>query len=543
MKRYAKWILVVVAAIAVLVVAAMAALPSLVDTPRVQALVATHASHALGRPVRFGSVSLSVFPLPAVDLRGLEVAEDPAFGTAPFLKLDTARLALRLRPLLAGRVEFGDLRLERPLLSLIQGVDGRWNVASLGAVSEPRAPRGAGRSTGAAGAGAVLGSRVKIAHGLVTYVARGVGAAARYRVEDVDLTLTPGGSLVLVEGSARVKPGDLALTVREGSLTLNVARSLLEAPVRARLSIDSKDVGDLVAVVAGPSPSLAGALKGTLAVAGTLGAPKASGDVELSGVKLTQTSPACPEPKRRTLTLPAIKVNAAWDDGRFAGRPLTTGLGHGTVTTNLTATLDRGLRVQLADLAIKTLPLEKVLVDFLCLGYAVSGPLDLTGALSLNPADLWHSLSGGGQLRIGPGKVVGPEALALLAGVVRVGGAISSLLSADLPAGLFASPLDFDSITGSYRITDGVVTTRDLLYTSRAMRVAVAGDYGLATGRMNLDLSVSHGRGEVRAKVTGTAASPSIRVAPPTILREVDPGKIERGLRDMLRRFRERGSN
>src|SRR2546426_9213767 len=36
----------------------------------------------------------------------------------------------------------------------------------------------------------------------------------------------------------------------------------------------------------------------------------------------------------------------------------------------------------------------------------------------------------------------------------------------------------------------------------------------LASGRMNLDMVVNHGRGEVTAKVTDTAASPSIRVAP-----------------------------
>jgi len=75
------------------------------------------------------------------------------------------------------------------------------------------------------------------------------------------------------------------------------------------------------------------------------------------------------------------------------------------------------------------------------------------------------------------------------------------------------------------------VKTRDLLYASRVMRVAVAGEYRLASGRMNLDMVVNHGRGEVTAKVTGTAASPSIRVAPTT-------KTLETGLRELLKRFR-----
>ena len=40
---------------------------------------------------------------------------------------------------------------------------------------------------------------------------------------------------------------------------------------------------------------------------------------------------------------------------------------------------------------------------------------------------------------------------------------------------------------------------------------------------------MKHGRGEIKAKVTGTSASPSVRVVPGTIL-GTDPGKIPGGL-------------
>ena len=52
-------------------------------------------------------------------------------------------------------------------------------------------------------------------------------------------------------------------------------------------------------------------------------------------------------------------------------------------------------------------------------------------------------------------------------------------------------------------------------------------------------MTVSHGRGELKAKVTGHASSPSIRVNPATILREVDRGgKIDKGLGDLLKKIR-----
>ena len=95
MRRLVTWGVIGLAALVVLVVVALAAVPYLVDTPRMQALLAASATQNLGRPVKFSAVSVSVLPLPAVVLKDLEVAEDPAFGRAPFLKLKQAEVRLR----------------------------------------------------------------------------------------------------------------------------------------------------------------------------------------------------------------------------------------------------------------------------------------------------------------------------------------------------------------------------------------------------------------------------------------------------------------
>jgi hypothetical protein len=232
-----------------------------------------------------------------------------------------------------------------------------------------------------------------------------------------------------------------------------------------------------------------------------------------------------------------VKLTLVYENGHLALRPAATGIGGGPVTSQVIATVE-GMHVQVRDLGIQKLPLEKVLVEFLCQGYAVSGPLDLKGALTFDGRDLWNTLGGSGQLRIGPGKVVGSQALALLGGITRIGGAFSALLAADLPSGLFSSPLDFESITGTYQIAKGVVTTRDLLYTSRAMKVAVAGDYALGSGRVNMQIVMNHGRGEIQASVTGSAASPSIRVNPAATVKGLDPGRAKSGLEDLLKKLR-----
>ena len=540
MSRALKWLVGVVAALVLVVVAALIAVPFLVDTPRVQALIASNASQALGRPVKFRSMSISVLPLPAVALHGLEIAEDPQFGTTPFVQLETGKVRLKLGPLLTGRVELGDIELKKPVITVVQAADGRMNISTLGTgAREPkpgeRPPRGGGGGTGAAGA---LASKISIDHGTVAYIAHAKGGVtSQYRVEDLDLTLTGGGPQIAFKSDFKVKPGDLAVKVADGQVALNGGKPLTDAQLRGVVTIDGKDIGDLAKNALGPTPVFGGALKGKLALSGTLGAPAVSGDIEVTKPSVTQGQPTCPEPKRRTLTLGTLKLNAGYRDQVLASRPLTTSLGEGTITGQLSLSLGPGMRTQISDLGIKAVPLEKVLVDYLCEGYAITGPLDLAGGATFSAQDLWHTLSGPGTLKIGHGKVVGRQALALLSGIVRVGGTVSALLSNDLP-NLGDSPLEFESITGTYQIVNGVITTRDLLYTSKPMKVAIAGSFGFATRNMDLDMTISHGRGDLKAKVTGNASSPSIRVNPATILRDVDKGKIDKGLGDLLKKIK-----
>jgi len=406
-----KWVFAVIAAVVILTAAAIVALPRLVDVPRVQALVATNASHALGRPVRFASLSVSVFPLPGVTLHQLEVAEDPQFGAKPFLTLDSGRLRLRLRPLLSGRVEFAELVLAKPVITVMRDTRGRLNVASLGATGESRTASRPGRGGSGAGTGGgaplALPESVRISDGVLVYVAQATGAApASYRVEHLDLALDATGPQIVFKGSARVTPGDLALKFSDGVVTITPGPTLAGAPVRANVTLESADVSPLVASAAGPALGVGGALKGALVVAGTVGAPTASGEIKLSKLTVARTNPQCPEPKRRTLAVPSLTLKAAWRDSSFSAEPLQAELAKGTVNARLTASLEHGTRVQLDDLAVKALPLESLLVDFLCQGYAVTGPLDLVGGLAFATARPLETLSGPGSFKIGAGKIV-----------------------------------------------------------------------------------------------------------------------------------------
>lgn len=539
-----KWVLIGLGGLFLLAVAFLAALPYLLDAPKVQAAIADSASQALGRPVRFASLSLSLLPLPALRLTGLSVAEDPKFGTAPFLTVEAGRLRVRLWPLLMGRVEITELTFERPRLALIQAPEGRWNMASLGA--PPGGTPAAGKGGGAMRAGSLLPlvSSVRVVGGSLSYETRmpgypsktdqpGSGTPITYRLEGLSLNARSSGlgAPISFEGETRITPGDLRLKIVGGSLAPEVGRPPMESAVRTDVELKADDVGPLVRALLGQGRELSGPVQGKLALSGTLARLAVRGELQLAKLRFTERRPNCPEPKTRNLTLEAIRFPLTYTPSRLTSDPLSARLGGGTATVAMTLELTPQPFLRLSEITVKALPLAPVMVDYLCQGYAVSGPLDLTGELAVYPGDPWRTLAGQGQLRIGAGRVVGPEALALLGGVARIGGALTRAVNLDLPPTLFTSPLEFDSITTSYRIADGRLTTQDFLYSSARLRVAASGEYGLTDGRMNLDLAVTSGRSQLRARVTGTTASPAIQVRTPQRILEAGPEGLRRFLR------------
>ncbi|MBI4518615.1 MAG: AsmA family protein [Deltaproteobacteria bacterium] len=83
MKRFWKWVGATVAVLALLAVAAVLVIPFVVGTPRVRAAIARAASQAVGRPVTFTALSVTVLPDPSIRLHGLALADAPDFATPP----------------------------------------------------------------------------------------------------------------------------------------------------------------------------------------------------------------------------------------------------------------------------------------------------------------------------------------------------------------------------------------------------------------------------------------------------------------------------
>ena len=489
---------------------ALLALPWLVDAPRVQAYVAQAASQVLGRPVRFASFSVSAFPAPSVRLKGFEVAEDPRFGTQPFLTVAEGRVGIKLRPLLTGRVELSDLTLEKLRLEVIED-GGRLNIASLGAPppGTRAAPRAPGAAAPAAGAAAVI-AQVRIKDGVIHYVRRGP-SATDLRLEGVEVTVRPSGETLTLAGVAQLAPGGVRLKLSDATLALGAGRPLGEAPLRGVVDLAGADVGPLARSFIA-SPGVTGSVAGRLQLGGTLTQPTAQGELTASRLMLSERNPRCPPPVDRRLNLDGVRVPIAFKLSQLDSAPLTAQVAGGRVSARLSAALTGATRpVSVKDVEVKGVELGPILVDYLCSGFAATGPLDLTGDFTLQAGEPMRTLNGAGRLRLGRGRVVGSEALRLLRDIVAVAGAVGALAEGGR-LGAPLRPLDFDSVTASFRIVNGVVTTNDLDYRGQGLSASAAGSYGLADGRTDMAVTLTQGRNQIKARVTGAVGGKLVAV-------------------------------
>lgn len=131
MKRWAKILLVAAAVF----VAAIAAIPLFVNANTFRPTVEKELERTLGRSVKVGDLSLSAFSGSMLS-KDLSVADDPNFGTAPFLTAKTLRIGVSLRALIFSHaLELRGFDIDSPQINLIRAANGTWNFSSIGRAS------------------------------------------------------------------------------------------------------------------------------------------------------------------------------------------------------------------------------------------------------------------------------------------------------------------------------------------------------------------------------------------------------------------------
>ena len=132
-------------ALAILIVIVIA-LPFFINVNSFRPKLETTASEALGRQVKVGNLILSILS-GSVAADNISIAEDPAFGTTPFVTAKSLQVGVELMPLILHRdLQVTDITLEQPQITLLKTAAGKWNFSSLGGKSSEKAPSSSGSS-------------------------------------------------------------------------------------------------------------------------------------------------------------------------------------------------------------------------------------------------------------------------------------------------------------------------------------------------------------------------------------------------------------
>lgn len=187
-KPLVKWLLVGLGACLVLGLAVIIAVATLVDTDRFRPAIVSAVQQSTGRTlVLDGDVGLKLFPCCAVEVTEAALGNPPGFDAEPFLRVGSARLAIRVWPLLARRdVEIAMVRIAGLEANLVGRKDGSNNWTFTDVTPDPPVAGGEGEGAGMA---AFSLDGISLEDARINYVDEADGS--RYRVENLELATGP----------------------------------------------------------------------------------------------------------------------------------------------------------------------------------------------------------------------------------------------------------------------------------------------------------------------------------------------------------------
>ena len=219
--------------VGVLIVAAIA-IPLLVNVNNFRPEIESNLSSALGRPVKVGTLSLSILS-GSVGADQLAIADDPKFSSAPFIQAKTLKVGVELMPLLFSKqLNVTKIVIDHPEINLLRDRDGVWNFSSLGNSAAQPAKAAEKKTSGAPAnvnvakldlndgiitLGSTTGKRKPIVYDKVDVSVRNFSFTSAFPV--VASASLPGGGSLKIDGNAGpINSTDTSLTPLQAKVTL-----------------------------------------------------------------------------------------------------------------------------------------------------------------------------------------------------------------------------------------------------------------------------------------------------------------------------------
>jgi AsmA protein len=227
---------IIVGGILILLIVVALALPFLIDANQFKPRVEAEAAKALGREVKVGSLSLSIFS-GGVKAENLSIAENPAYGKGQFLTAKGMEIGVEMMPLITSRkLNVQSFTIEQPEVTLIHGTNGKWNVSTLGGNTSEA------KSRGDSTPGEFKVGKFAIHNGRVTVQHLGTNSKP-VTYENVELTASDVSLISAFPYKFSATPpggGSLKVSGDFGPLSAKVAD---ETPLTADIKVEKFDLG------------------------------------------------------------------------------------------------------------------------------------------------------------------------------------------------------------------------------------------------------------------------------------------------------------
>ena len=312
--------------VALLIVAAIV-LPLLVNVNNFRPQIESSLATALGRPVKIGNLSLSVFS-GSVKADQFVIADDPKFSTSPFIQAKSLQVGVELWPLVFSKqLNVTNLGIDHPEIMLLRDRNGVWNYSSLGNQPAQRT-RDVDKTYGTPAnvsvakldltdgtitLGSTTGKRKPIVYDKVSFTVRNFSFTRAFPIV-VSAGLPGGGSLKIDGTAGPINSTDTSLT-----------------PVQAKVTLKKLDLSQSALV--DPELGITGSadFDGTLSSDGRIA--KANGTVKATSLKLV--------PKGSPAGVPVQMVFAVEHDLKSESGKVTQGdVAIGKALAKLTGTYD-----------------------------------------------------------------------------------------------------------------------------------------------------------------------------------------------------------
>lgn len=159
---------------------------------------------AVGLPIAVDRAEVSWWP-PGATAHDIEIPDRSPYGPGDLARIDEARIQVALMPLMRGEIVVTEVRLVAPVLFVVRGVDGGWN---LGATPAREAPARSGDASSAGATPAIVIDSVRVRNARLVYRDRAIPGLGELEIKSGDALLRRRGDVYRATFNAQTLGGD-----------------------------------------------------------------------------------------------------------------------------------------------------------------------------------------------------------------------------------------------------------------------------------------------------------------------------------------------